>query len=208
MRRPARPGRPRGGGLNPTQNSERLIDAAEKTFLRLGFDRTTIDDIAAQADVSRSTFYRHFSSRDQVLLAVITRATDRYLDLLAEQLEEHQTLQSFTVEALVSVVSLVRSDPALAAMFDDSGRAAVGRLVGTSAEIKCRARSFARRILEGVRPELLCELRPDIDIDEAAEHMVLVGLALIQGFGAISDDENAMRHYLTTFVVPPLIAHG
>jgi AcrR family transcriptional regulator len=201
-----RSGRPKGGGLSPEQNAERLVSAAERTFLRLGFDRTTIDDIVAEAGVSRSTFYRHYSSRDELLLEVIGRTTDRYLVLLAEQAEQHQTLQSFVVEGMVSVVTLVRGDPGMAAMFNDSGRGAVGRLVGTSEEIKARARVFARQILERSGPNHASQLRPGIDIDDAVDHLVLVGLALIQGFGEMSDDVDAMRRYLTEFVVPPLVA--
>ncbi|WP_421840253.1 TetR/AcrR family transcriptional regulator [Mycobacterium sp.] len=202
---PARLGRPKGGGLRPEQNAERLVSAAERTFLRLGFDRTTIDDIVAEANVSRSTFYRHFVSRDAILLEVIGRSTDRYLALLATQAEQHSTVQSFIVEAMVSVVTLVRGDPALAAMFNDSGRGAVGRLVGTSEGIKARARTFARRILEQAGPDRSYQLRPGIDIDGAVDHLVLVGLGLIQGFGNRSDDVDALRDYLAEFVVPPLV---
>ncbi|MEZ5372976.1 MAG: hypothetical protein R2704_09590 [Microthrixaceae bacterium] len=37
------------------------------------------------------------------------------------------------------------------------------------------------------------------------DHLVLIGLALIQGFGPVSDDPELLRHYLSTFVVPSLV---
>jgi hypothetical protein len=78
-------------------------------------------------------------------------------------------------------------------------------VVGTTDEVKVRARRFARAVLESAGPERAAELRPGIDPDAAADHLVLVGLALIQGFGPVSDDPALLREYLATFVVPALV---
>ena len=42
----------------------RLMDAAEECFDRYGVVKTTMDDIAKTAGVSRPTVYRHFDDRD------------------------------------------------------------------------------------------------------------------------------------------------
>lgn len=46
---------------------ERLVDAAFALFGERGFERTTVDDIAERAGVGRTTFFRHFGSKEQVI---------------------------------------------------------------------------------------------------------------------------------------------
>ncbi|MCU1375768.1 MAG: TetR family transcriptional regulator [Actinomycetia bacterium] len=70
----------RWGGDRPTDAKERLVDAAEACFDRLGLARTTIDDVAREAHVSRATVYRHVRDRDELVLAVFAREADRFLE--------------------------------------------------------------------------------------------------------------------------------
>lgn len=44
-----------------------IFDAAVETFAAKGFDETTIEDVARAAGVSRATFFRYFSSKDDLL---------------------------------------------------------------------------------------------------------------------------------------------
>jgi AcrR family transcriptional regulator len=49
----------------------RIVDAAYKLFWRHGFLRTTVDDVAAAAGLTKRTLYAHFPSKDALLAEVM-----------------------------------------------------------------------------------------------------------------------------------------
>ncbi len=50
-----------------SQVRQALIGSALDLFRERGFDETSIDDIAAKANVSRRTFFRYFATKDEVI---------------------------------------------------------------------------------------------------------------------------------------------
>jgi AcrR family transcriptional regulator len=62
-----------------------LLDAAVELCERQGFERTTVDQIAAIADVSPRTFSRYFATKDAIAVALIDDATDVAAAELARQ---------------------------------------------------------------------------------------------------------------------------
>ncbi|PZH11350.1 TetR family transcriptional regulator [Streptomyces sp. NTH33] len=60
-------GRRAGGNSVKRSKRDALIAAAFQLFLERGFERTTIDDIVRLADVGRSSFFRYFPSKEDVV---------------------------------------------------------------------------------------------------------------------------------------------
>lgn len=59
-----------------------IIDAAQKMFFSKGIDETTMDDIAAQAELAKGTLYLYFKSKEDILFDLTMRGTEmltRYL---------------------------------------------------------------------------------------------------------------------------------
>jgi AcrR family transcriptional regulator len=53
--------------VRSADTAERLRDAAFALFADQGFDATTVDDIAQRAGVGRTTFFRHFRAKEDVV---------------------------------------------------------------------------------------------------------------------------------------------
>jgi AcrR family transcriptional regulator len=109
-----------------------LIDAAVELCERQGFERTTVDQIAAVADVSPRTFSRYFATKDAIALALIDDVTDIAAAELARQpadISHFEALRrayvtmytntktappgELTAERLMCTVRIVMSSPAL-----------------------------------------------------------------------------------------------
>lgn len=72
------------------------------------FESITIKDLTEKAGVSRLTFYRHFQSKEEVILAHISRVFEHYFN----EIKEYKTLTLKT--ALILCFSYWRKDERLA----------------------------------------------------------------------------------------------
>ncbi len=68
---------------------EQIIEAATRLFHTQGFHATSMDEIGAAAGITGPGLYRHFSSKDDILLAVF----DRIWDLLRGAIERSAGLE-------------------------------------------------------------------------------------------------------------------
>ena len=69
----------------PTPRRELLLDTAEQLFYRDGFHATGIDLIQAESGVAKTTLYKHFKSKDALILAVLERSSQRVMESLETQ---------------------------------------------------------------------------------------------------------------------------
>jgi AcrR family transcriptional regulator len=71
----------------------RLIEAAERLFLRKGFDDASVEEISERAGCSPGAFYSHFDNKEQALRAVIDMrrpAAMQALDHLFPRIPKHE----------------------------------------------------------------------------------------------------------------------
>lgn len=57
---------------------EHILEVAKNAFLESGFERTSMDTLAARAETSKRSLYAHFPTKDALFLAVIDRAHDLF----------------------------------------------------------------------------------------------------------------------------------
>ncbi|MEP7055900.1 MAG: TetR family transcriptional regulator [Actinomycetota bacterium] len=85
------------------QTRRQLQEAALTLFVEHGFDNVTTDDIAAAVDVSKTTFYRYFESKEDVLLG---NAADR-LAFMERALAERPTDEPVLTAVRYAIASVV-----------------------------------------------------------------------------------------------------
>lgn len=92
----------------PDAATEAILDAALVEFDRHGIRKVALDDVARRAGVSRTTIYRRFANRDDLVGAVMDRENTRLFADLAEELTAARPQSNYYVEAFTSAILRVR----------------------------------------------------------------------------------------------------
>jgi|GEM_PF-55563 len=71
----------------PDIRKEEIFEAALICFNHKGYYGTSIDDIAAQAEISKGGIYHHFSSKKNLFIELFNSRVNRYFDVLKANIE-------------------------------------------------------------------------------------------------------------------------
>lgn len=205
---PARPRRCPGGrmsrrhGVVP-QDSEaaqaHFIDAAEACFERYGVTKTTMEDIARMAGVSRPTVYRHFADRDRLILAVVMRRARALIGKVQAVTRRQETLEDQLVEGLLFLVKTGRNDPFVRILVSPEHLDLAQHIVGATEAVVDLTQEMWEPFL--VEAAARGELNPGLDFRAVARWLTHVELILVGRFDLAAGDEE-VRHMLRTFLAP------
>src|SRR6266705_996369 len=92
--------------LRREQRREQILTAATEAFARSGFAATSLEDIAAEAGITRVILYRHFDSKTDLYQAV--------LDRMCARLEAHvdEPVGGFTDASIDGLLEAAAESPA------------------------------------------------------------------------------------------------
>ncbi|BBZ35405.1 TetR family transcriptional regulator [Mycolicibacterium confluentis] len=94
-------------------------------FERHGFRRVALDDVARRARVSRTTIYRRFAGRDELVAAVIDRENEGLFLEIAEHIKSAGPKANIYVEAFTAAIVKFRDHRVLNRMITDDPALAV-----------------------------------------------------------------------------------
>jgi len=127
----------------------RILDGAMKVFLAYGFARTTMDDIARAADMSRPALYLLFKNKTEIYRAIammlMSRSIEQAKTALAGEGDFAERMMRAIDAALISMTSAVAASPHGAELLDM--KSSLADLVG------CWRSGLVERITETVRSE-------------------------------------------------------
>ena len=195
----------RRSGVVP-QDSEaaqvHFIDAAEACFERYGVVKTTMEDIAKMAGVSRPTVYRHFADRDSLILAVVMRRARSLIGKAQAFIRRHETFEDQLVEGLMFLVKTGRRDPFVRILVSPEHLETAQQIFGATDAVVDLTHEMWEPILADA--EERGELNPGLDHREIARWLTHVELILVGRFDlAVDDDE--IRRMLRTFLAPAFL---
>jgi AcrR family transcriptional regulator len=189
------------GNLQTSQS--RILDAAESCFERMGVRKTTIDDVAAEAGVARITVYRNVGNRDQLVLKILLRVTQRFLDRTRPRVLAAPNLAGAVTELLLSTVSAARRDNSLLLLYASEENGEAGGPISGAVEPLV---AMYGEVVAAAVERFPGELRSDLDAHAASEWTLRMIVSLLTLTSPEVQDNQGLRRYVETFVVPPLLA--
>lgn len=195
----------RGAALAEDAGAARsqLLDAAQQCFERYGIVKTTMEDIAKAAGVSRQTVYRYFADRDALVLAVVIRHSYDLIGTAEAHIRRYETFETQLVEGLLHLVDVGRRDPFVRLLVGPEHISLVNHILGESTTVVDMTYELWAPILMAARGR--GELRADLDLRSVATWLTHVELILL-GRQDLAKDTDALREMLRTFVTPALLA--
>lgn len=152
----------------PTTDPQSLIlIAAKQCYLSEGIAGTGMKEVAAAAGVARSTLYRYFPSRDDVLVATIKLEMEAANERIGKRLQQYDNPADMIVEGLIMAINDIPQSPLLRAVFASDEDARARRTVWNSDIIVSFGEELmdavvqpaldAKLLKDDIRPELLIE---------------------------------------------------
>lgn len=95
--------------------ARRILDAALEQFTLLGVRRSSVDDVAKRAGVSRVTVYRRFQTKDRLVEETLLRELSRFFARLDAAVAGLPTMRERVIEGFVVALRHTRAHPFSAA---------------------------------------------------------------------------------------------
>ena len=94
--------------MSAAQNKKKLIlDIATQLFTRFGFAKTSLDEIAAAAQIAKGTVYYYFPSKEDLFIASVEAKTREYFKMLRQHINATMGFEEKLTEFLSFPIKLI-----------------------------------------------------------------------------------------------------
>lgn len=140
--------------VRAAETRDRIVDAAFGAVERFGLSRFTMDDVAGLAGVSRQSVYRYFDAKDALIVALVAREEEAFLEGVREAHGRHEDLEDALREGILFCLRTAREHPLLDRLLQSEPDALLPFLTTRGGGVIARARS----VIEALAAE-----RADVD---------------------------------------------
>ena len=182
----------------------RILDAAYERFCRIGIPRTTMEDVARRAGVSRITVYRRFATKGELVDQLVRREIRRYFDQFRVDIEQAETAADRVVLGFVSSLRAFRQNPLIGGLIAANPDALMPSTIRDGGRTLATVREFVAGQLR--REQDAGNVSGDVNVDVVAELMVRVcsSFLVIPSHIVDIDDDEQLGDLARQFLVPML----
>jgi len=190
--------RPRSSDYDAVR--QRLVDATEDLLREGGVSALRQDAVAARVGLARSSVYRYFDSKEQLVIAAVVQSTLRIGSRIQAEIGVDADPEQLLVRGIVDALAAMAADPLVHALTLPTSSRAMTRLANnalTQGIHPLLEPVFATAAERGV-------LRAGVTVDDALRWLQIVALGLMQA-PSVASDSDSLEALLQLMLVPALI---
>ncbi len=186
----------------PTTDSDPILLAAEECFAQFGIAKTTMEDVARAANLSRATVYRRYSDRESLIMACVLRRSRLNIGPARSYIANCPTLEQKIVEGMCHNINRGRRDPLVRRLVSPEEMMLSTTLLWRSgAAVEMTYELWAPILTEA---QMLGEMRKDVDIRLLCEWIAELELTHIGQDDDSPEVLDRFRRKIRQFLVPSL----
>lgn len=176
---------------------QKILDAAFYCVQTWGIDKTSMNDIARQAGVTRPTVYAHFAAREEIIRAALLQSGHALAQRLLKRMHSFNTAEERLLESVVFAVAELPQQPYLALL----NHTDISSYISVDALNDPQGLALCTELFQAI---FLHQPLSEQDFVENMELTIRMTLSLIATEGPQQRDENALRGFLRRRLLPAI----
>ena len=182
---------------------ERLLDAAEACLQQFGPQKTSMEDVARAAGMSRATVYRYFENRDALLLGVASRQAASLAADAMGYLAQFDDIRDWLVEGLLYTLRELPKRPVFASLVTSlDSRSGTTLFLGSNGMIEIGV-NVLRPMFDMAKQQGV--VREDLDLELLIEWLLRVLWTYLNAPSQVAHDEEGMRRLFSMMLIPSVL---
>ncbi len=192
------------GDSEQDETHVRILEAACDVLSEIGFRKTSMEEVARRAGVSRITLYRRFTDKQSLLHEVILREARKSLQNILVDIASEEAAADRFVKGFVATVLVARRHTLFRRLMESDSEIVLPRYAAVTAS---QLIDFGRTHVAGLITMLQASgLYPYIDANYLAEMLLRLwhSLVLVPSTQVDSDNEESLTRLARDFLFPLL----
>jgi AcrR family transcriptional regulator len=177
-----------------------LLDAAKRIFGDLGYARTSHADIAAEADIGRTTFYEHFASKEDLLVQIVQRDLPALIDEIVDSVDPDLPPDVRLRELTVRFVEFVGTDDLGIILHTETPRLSLDAQAAIGATHRGLTKEFSAIYRQGVADGIFADLDPQL-VGRLLQETMMTGGKVVMSFEDPKQHVHAVAEATAAFLV-------
>jgi AcrR family transcriptional regulator len=132
--------------MTASERRSQLVDVAKVVFAELGYDGSSVEEIAARASVSKPMVYEHFGGKEGIYAVIVDRESARLLEMITSRLGPDIGAREQIHASALAFLDYIEADPAGFRVLtrDSPARLGGGGMAGLLGDVAAKAEEILR----------------------------------------------------------------